>query len=101
MVTDLLTALRPYMWLLVAVTLGAAVLAVVFRGRLRRLMRLAKAVATDQRLPKPVRYLVVVGLGAKAMPIDFGVDEICLGLAVILLATRYRSVWNQIRKEVQ
>jgi hypothetical protein len=65
------------------------------------MMRLAKAAATDARLPKPVRGLFIVGLAAKAMPVDFGIDEFCLGLGVLLLATRYRSVWAEIREDVQ
>lgn len=69
--------------------------------RVRRLMRLAKAAATDERLPRSVRWLVRVSLAIKAVPVpDFGIDEIGLVIAAILLSTVYRKVWADIRNEV-
>jgi len=83
---------------------GAAVLlglcALVFRGRLKRLLRLAKAAATDPRLPRPVRYLFVVALAVKCLPVDFGADEILLLVGVGLLYGPYRRQWAEIRGEI-
>ncbi len=72
-----------------------------FRKRIKYVFLLAKAAATDPRLPKSVRWLFKIGLAVKLLPIpDFGVDELCLGLGVILLATRYRSEWKLIRLDL-
>jgi hypothetical protein len=70
------------------------------RSRIKRALRLAKAAATDPRLPKPVRWLFVTGLAAKALPVDFGLDELLLGTGLVLLLTRYRGVWREICAEI-
>jgi len=88
----------PLLWLLAGVLVVAAFNA---RHWLKRMMRLAKAAATDKRLPPSVRWLFKIGLLAKLMPIDFGIDEVCLGLGVLLLATLHRETWAQIRSEIQ
>jgi hypothetical protein len=90
-------------WLPVLALLAVAsiVTSLVFRKRLKRLMRLAKVCTTDKRLPRSVRWLFIVGLAAKALPVDFGIDEFCLGLGIILLVTLHRETWAQIRSEIE
>lgn len=86
---------------LVATVAVAGVLALVFRGRVARWLRLAKAAATDPRLPRSVRWLFRIGIAVKCIPgPDFGIDEVALALGALLLATRYRATWNEIRREV-
>jgi hypothetical protein len=86
---------------LVALVVLSTILTLVFRKRLKRLTRLAKACATDKRLPRSVRWLFIAGLAAKALPVDFGIDEFCLGLGIILLVTLHRETWAQIRSEIE
>lgn len=76
----------------------------VWRARkwLRRMMRLAKAAATDKRLPRSVRWLFGVSIAVKTLPIpDFGIDEIGLIIGIVLLNTVYRETWAQIRSEIE
>lgn len=77
------------------------VLALTCGRRLKRLIRLARAVSTDRRLPRAVRWLFGVSLAVKALPIpDFGVDEAGFIIGMVLLNTLYRETWAQIRSEV-
>jgi len=73
----------------------------VFRSRVSRWLRLAKAAATDRRLPAPVRWVFRCALLIKCSPIDFGIDEALLLVGVALLAGPYRGVWSEIRNEVR
>lgn len=88
------------------VAAGSAVVVVggvalwLLRHRLGRLLRIAKALACDDRLPRPLRWALRAGLAIKALPIpDFGIDEVLLGVVVVLLATVYRPVVRDIVKE--
>jgi hypothetical protein len=88
-------------WWLVAAVVALFALALIIRKRVKRMMKLAKAAATDKRLPRPVRWLFRIGIAAKVFPgPDFGIDEVCLGLGVILLYTKYRQTWALIRSEI-
>ncbi|MGC2295311.1 MAG: hypothetical protein WA695_01270 [Candidatus Dormiibacterota bacterium] len=49
--------------------------------RFRAVIRTLKCLATDERLPRPVRWLLVFGF----LPIPGPVDEAALGLAALLL----------------
>lgn len=70
-------------------------------AKLRRVLRLAKAAATDSRLPWPVRWLFRVALAIKCVPVpDFGLDEIFLLGGMALLAGPYRGTWKLIREEI-
>lgn len=72
------------------------------KARIRFAVRMAKAAATDKRLPKPVRLLFAISLAIKAVPFpDFGVDEIGLGVGILLLATVYRGTWRTIMAELR
>jgi hypothetical protein len=70
--------------------------------RVRDAFRLLKALATDERLPRPIRWLIGVSLAIKAVPLpDFGIDEIGLLVAFGLLTTVYRKRFAEIRAEVR
>ena len=72
------------------------------KQRIKTTFRLLKALATDQRLPKPVRVLIGVSLAIKAVPVpDFGVDEVGLLIAFGLLATVYRKRFDEILADVR
>jgi hypothetical protein len=72
------------------------------RGWFHRWLRIAKALTTDKRLPRPVRWLFTAALAIKAIPLpDFGVDEVLLLVGIGLLAGPYRGVWRQIREETR
>jgi NADH:ubiquinone oxidoreductase subunit 2 (subunit N) len=88
-------------WWLAALGLVSVGTAIVFRTRVARMMRLAKAAATDKRLPWPVRWLFTVALVVKCSPVDFGIDEVLLLVGVGLLAGPYRATWAEIRKDVR
>lgn len=93
-------------WLVVvcaAVALGAGA-ALAWRWvapPLRRCLRIAGALATDQRLPRWLRWTIRAGLAAKLAPVDFGADEVLLGVAAVVLAVRYRHVVRAIVHETQ
>lgn len=53
---------------------------------LRRLLRTIRLAATDERIPKPVRWLAALGL----MPIPGPFDEAVLLIAAVPLALFYR-----------
>jgi phosphate/sulfate permease len=92
----------PYLYGVIAVIATLVLSAVIFRQRFRRLIRLAKALATDKRLPRPVRWLFGASLAVKAVPFpDFGVDEIALGIGIALLLTVYRRQFAEIRRETR
>ncbi|HVB52664.1 MAG TPA: hypothetical protein VNF24_00515 [Candidatus Acidoferrales bacterium] len=59
--------------------------------RFRAVIRALRRLATDERLPRPVRWLLVFGL----LPIPGPVDEVALGLAALLLL-RYRRRVREI-----
>lgn len=91
-----------HVWWFVGFAIACGVLALVFRRRVARLVRLAKAAATDPRLPVPVRWLFRIGLAVKLFPgPDMGIDELALGIGIVLLVGPYRKTWATIRKEVQ
>lgn len=85
-------------WLAGAAAVGLVV-AVLARRRIRFYIRVARALARDRRLPRWLRWLIGIGLAAKALPVDFGVDEVALGLAAAVLATRYRAVVRAVVAE--
>ncbi|MHB8394949.1 MAG: hypothetical protein ACYDC5_10695 [Candidatus Dormibacteria bacterium] len=60
-------------------------------ARFRAVVRALRRLATDERLPRPVRWLLVFGL----LPIPGPVDEVALGLAALLLLC-YRRLVREI-----
>lgn len=65
-------------------------------SHIRRAMRIARALATDSRIPRWLRILLAIG--CVQIPV-LPVDEICLAAALIILAARYRPVLLDIVKE--
>ncbi|HUY54401.1 MAG TPA: hypothetical protein VMV23_04515 [Candidatus Nanopelagicaceae bacterium] len=57
-------------------------------SRFPAVFRALKRLALDERLPRPVRWLLVFGL----LPIPGPVDEVALGAAAILLLCYRRRV---------
>lgn len=75
---------------------------VAFRGQLRFAMKLTRALATDERLPRPLRWAIGVALAMKLVPVpDFGIDEIILVLIGALLLTVYRPTFREIVAETR
>lgn len=67
----------------------------MLRVHLKRLLGLARLLARDPRIPRPVRALIVVGL----LPVPGPFDEVVLvGSLVLLLAIRpglIRALWRE------
>lgn len=90
--------------------IGAAALAPVValgvlwwlrRDDVRLAVDVAKHAATDTRLPRWLRVVLGVGLAAKALPVDGGVDELALGIVAVALLTRYRPVLRSLTEEAR
>lgn len=74
--------------------------ALMFRRQLLHLIKVAKMCATDERLPRPLRWTLAVALAIKIVPVpDFGIDEILLLVIGILLVTVYRPTFKAILAE--
>lgn len=79
---------------------SAFVVAILFRRQLLYLVKVAKMCATDERLPRPLRWVLGVALAIKVVPVpDFGIDEILLIVIGVLLMTVYRSTFKAILAE--
>lgn len=88
--------------MLVAVAVLAVALGVVFRRQLRFALKLTKALVSDERLPRPVRWAIGVALAMKVVPLpDFGLDEVILVVIAVLLLTIYRSTFQAIVAETR
>lgn len=90
-----------HVWYVLATIAMLAILALILRKHVMYAMRLAKAAATDKRLPRPVRWLFGAALAVKVLPVDFGIDEALLLVGIVLLATKYRTTWREIRTELR
>lgn len=89
-------------WLVIAVVASGLVLAVLFRTQIRFAMKVAKALATDGRVPRPMRWAIGVALAMKVIPFpDFGVDEVILVVVGVLLLTLYRPTFTEIVAEIR
>ena len=72
------------------------------KAKIKHAFRLLKALSTDPRIPRPVRWLIGVSIAIKAVPFpDFGIDELGLLIAFVLLSTVYRQRFNEIRAEIR
>jgi hypothetical protein len=88
--------------LLAGVSALAAVGLIPLRGRLRRPIAVVKALNSDPRLPKPLRYALRVGLIVKLWPgPDFGIDELLLGGCALVLVLFYRPTLRTIIQETK
>ena len=89
-------------WILIAAAVMSVTVALVFRRQLRFAMKLTKALATDDRLPRPLRWAIGVALAVKVVPVpDFGVDEVILVVIGALLLTVYRPTFKAIVAETR
>jgi hypothetical protein len=89
-------------WVLMALSTIALVSGIAFRTQLRFVMKFANALATDERLPKPLRWAIGIALAVKVIPVpDFGVDEIILLVCGALLLTVYRPTLQAILAETR
>jgi len=62
---------------------------------LKRLLELAKLLARDPRIPRPVRALIVIGLLTVPGPFD---EVVLVGSLVLLLVIRpglFRALWRE------
>lgn len=87
-------------FVLIGVAVATVALGVTFRRQLRFAMRMTKALVTDERLPRPLRWAIGVALAMKVVPLpDFGVDEVILLVVGALLLTVYRATFMAIVAE--
>ncbi|HEX4864518.1 MAG TPA: hypothetical protein VFV02_10620 [Acidimicrobiales bacterium] len=88
-------------WGFLLVGLGVfGVVAFAFREPLRYLIKVVKSLATDERLPRPLRWALKVALAMKVVPVpDFGIDEVILLCIGVLLVTVYRPTFQAILEE--
>lgn len=85
---------------LAGVLLAAGLLWRWLGPRGRYLLRVTRAMATDPRLPRPLRWMIGAGLVIKAVPgPDLGIDEILLTAAALWLLLRHRRVLRAILTE--
>jgi hypothetical protein len=61
--------------------------------RISRLVKILAALARDPRIPRPVRWLLVIGL----LPIPGPFDEIAALIALGLISVFWRRVLRDIR----
>jgi hypothetical protein len=86
-------------WVLVGLGLVSvlAVIAITFHSQLMFAVSFAKTLTTDQRVPRPLHWLIGVSLAIKVVPFpDFGVDEIVLVIVGLVLVIFYRPALTAI-----
>jgi hypothetical protein len=89
-------------WVLVAFGIATVVVALWFRAQIRFAVKVAKALATDKRVPRPLRWAIGVALAMKVVPFpDFGVDEVILVAVGLVLVTFYRPTFRAIVTELR
>lgn len=91
-------------WLLVGLGLASALalIAITFRSQIRFAVRLARTLMTDERVPRPLRWLIGVSLAIKVVPFpDFGVDEVVLVVVGLVLVIFYRPAVREILEETR
>jgi hypothetical protein len=67
------------------------------RGFVTRTVRAVKLLARDGRIPRPLRWLVVVGLPVPG-PFDEAVLLIAAGLLAVFYRDRMREAWIAARR---
>ena len=63
---------------------------------MRSLLRLLRALARDPRIPRPLRWLLLIGLLPIPGPVDEAVGLVALGL----IALFYRPVLREVRSRL-
>ena len=90
-----------WIWLLIGAAAATAVAVFLLRSRLRYAVQFARLLVKDPRIPKPLRVTIGAGLAVKLLPVpDFGIDEILLGAAALILLLFYRPVLADIHNTV-
>ena len=96
--------MRWWGWVLVGLGLVSllAAIAITFRSQLMFAVRFAKILLTDQRVPRPLRWLIGVSLAIKVVPFpDLGVDEVVLVVVGLVLVIFYRPALRAILDETR
>jgi uncharacterized membrane protein len=91
-------------WLLVGLGLVSvlAASAIRFRSQLLFAVRFARTLMSDQRVPRPLRWLIGVSLAIKVVPFpDFGADEVVLIIVSLVLVIFYRPALRAILEETR
>ena len=89
-------------WLLLGIGTAALAAGLVFRAQLRFAMKVTKALATDERLPRAMRWAIGIALAVKVVPVpDFGIDEVILIVIGALLLPVYRPTFQAIVHETR
>jgi hypothetical protein len=79
-----------------------AAIAVAFRSQLMFAVRFVKTLMTDQRVPRPLRWLIGISLAIKVIPFpDFGLDEVVLIVVGLVLVTFCRPALRTILEETR
>ena len=66
----------------------------------RRAIRVAKALCSDARVPRVLRWMLRVALAIKLVPLpDFGIDEVLLVIVGAVLMIWYRPLVRYIVAE--
>jgi hypothetical protein len=91
-------------WLLVGLGLASVLIAIAitFRSQLRFAVKFARIIMSDQRIPRPLRWLIGISLAIKVVPFpDFGVDEVVLIVVGLVLVIFYRPALRAILDEMR
>jgi hypothetical protein len=91
-------------WLLVGLGLASVLIgsAVRFRSQLMFAVKFARTLMSDQRVPRPLRWLIGISLAIKVVPFpDFGVDEVLLIVVGLVLVIFYRPALRAILEEMR
>jgi hypothetical protein len=75
---------------------------VAFRRQLRFAVKVATAMAKDERLPRLLRWATGIALALEVMPVpDFGISDVMLVVCGVFLLTFYRSTCRSIVAEIR
>ena len=91
-------------WVLLGLGLISVLAAIVttFRAQLKFAVKFARSLMSDQRLPRPLRWLIGVSLAIKVIPFpDFGIDEVILVVVGLVLVIFYRPALRAILEETR
>jgi hypothetical protein len=91
-------------WLLVGLAVVSLLIAVAitFRSQLLFAIKFGKTLMSDQRVPRPLRWLIGISLAIKVVPFpDFGVDEVVLIVVGLVLVIFYRPALRAILEETR
>jgi hypothetical protein len=77
-------------------------IAITFRSQLMFAVKFARTLMSDQRVPRPLRWLIGISLAIKVVPFpDFGVDEVVLIVVGLVLVIFYRPALRAILEETR